>query len=215
MSRGLTTANATAAEARHVRPVTFLELRFDAPTGTLYLHNGIGPLSWGGHTWSGAGALASMSPVEESDEQTAYRVSYQLSGVNSTIIGEALKENIYERLAIRYEGFLDENGQLVDTPHELRRDFMDQMLISHGGDIDSVTLHCESEMIRDMRAPGRMFSDEDQQVAFAGDTGFQYLPQMVDAEVHWGPGGDRVTGGMPGPGTRYDDWGPSDRPILP
>lgn len=193
MSRGLTTANATAAAQRHVRPIDFLELRYDAPTGTLYLHNGVGNYTWGGHTWSGLGALGAMSPIEETEEQSAYRVSYQLSGVNTTIITQALNENIYKRLAIRYAGFLDENGQLVDTPHELRRDFMDQMPIAQGGEIDTVTLNCESEMIRDTRAPGRMFSDEDQQVAFAGDTGFQFLPQLIDADIHWGPGGDQVT----------------------
>lgn len=191
MSRGLTSANATAAAARHIRPITFLELQFDS--GTLRLHNGVGSYSWGGFTWIGAGALGSMSPVEESDEQSPYRVSYQLSGINSTILAEADNESIYERLVIRYEGFLDENGQLVDTPHEFRRDFMDTMETSEGGEIETVTLHCESEMIRDTRAPGGMFSDEDQQVAFSGDTGFQYLPQMIDAQVHWGPGGDRVT----------------------
>lgn len=197
MSRGLSSANATAIAARHIRPITFVELQFDS--GTLRLHNGVGSYVWGGNTWLGAGSLASMSQVEESDALSPYRVSYQLSGINSTILVEALEQEIFERLVIRYEGFLDENGQLVDDPHEFRRDYMDTMEVQRGGEMDWVVLHCESEHIRDTRPPGRMFSDEDQQAAFAGDTGFQYLPQMIDAQVSWGPGGDRVRFGDPAP----------------
>lgn len=212
MSRGLTSLNATAAAQRHVRPITFLELQF--ASGTLRLHNGVGTYSWGGFTWLGVGELGQMSDVEETDELSAYRVSYQLSGVNSAILTEALGEQIYEKLVIRYEGFLDENGALVDTPHELRRDFMDTMEIAKGGEIDVITLHCESEHIRDTRAPGGMFSDEDQQALFAGDTGFQYLSQMIDAQIHWGPGGDRVTFGQPAdPRTRPRNPGRGPRTV--
>lgn len=203
MSRGLSSPNATAFAQRHVRPISFIEFQF--ASGTLRLHNGVGSYTWGGQTWIGVGNLGTMSDVEETDELSAYRVSYQLSGINTAILTEALGEQIYERLAIRYEGTLDDNGALVDTPHELRRDFMDTMEIARGGEIDTITLHCESEHIRDSRAPGGMFSDEDQQVLFASDTGFQFLPQMIDAQVHWGPGGHQVQAGLPG--------GPSpDRP---
>jgi hypothetical protein len=191
MSRGLSSPNATAASARAVRPISFVELPF--ASGTLRLHNGVGNYLWGGFTWLGVGSLGSMSEVEETDALTrGYRVSYQLSAIDSTILTQALGEEIYERVVVRYEGFLDDNGQLVDTPHELRRDLMDTMETAIGGEIDTVTLHCESEQIRDTQAPGGMFSDEDQQVLFAGDTGFEFLPQLLDAQVHWGPGGDRV-----------------------
>lgn len=200
MSRGLTSLNAAAASARHVRPITFLELRFDS--ATLYLHNGVGTYIWGGHTWIGVGALGSIGDVDESDDLSAPGAIYQLSGINTTILTESLGEQIYKRLAIRYEGFLDDNGALVDTPHELRRDFMHRMPSSRGGEIDTITLHCESEMIADRRAPGGMFSDEDQQVLFPGDTGFQYVPQMMDAQIQWGPGGERVVVATPDPSDR-------------
>jgi len=192
VSRGLSSPNATAATARHVRPITFVEFQF--ASGTLRLHSGVGTYTWGSNDWLGIGSLGSMSEVEETEAPGAgYKVSYQLSGIDSTILTEALGEQIYGRLVIRYEGMLDDNGQLVDTPHELRRDYMDVMEIARGGEIDTVTLHCESELIRDTRPPGAMFSDEDQQVLFAGDTGFQYLAKLEDAQIHWGPGGDPVT----------------------
>lgn len=191
MSRGLAAANATAAQQRHVRPIVFLELRFDS--GTLRLHNAVGTYTWGGFTWSGVGALGEVAPYEESDGASAYRISYRLSGLNSTILSEALNEEVFERLAIRYDGFIGDDGQLVADPDEIRRDYMDTMEIVRGDEMESVMLNCESEHVRDTQAPGGLFSDEDQQALFASDTGFQYLSQMIDANPYWGPGGQRVT----------------------
>lgn len=193
MSRGLDSTNVTAASAAHVRPVVFLELQFDS--GTLYLHNAVGTYTWGGHDWLGIGALGEIAPHEESDDPSAYRISYRLNGLNSTILQEAIAEEVFERLAIRYDGFIGDTGALVADPDETRRDFMDTMDVVRGDDMDSVMLNCESELVRDTQAPGGLFSDEDQQALYSGDTGFQYLAQMIDAQVHWGPGGIGVNFG--------------------
>lgn len=190
MSRGLAAANGTASDLAHKRPIVFIELQFDS--GTLYLHNAVGTYIWGSQTWIGVGALGEVAPHEEADGQSPYRISYRLNGLNATILSEALNEEVFERLAIRYDGFIGDDGQLVADPDETRRDFMDTMEIVRGDEMDSVMLNCESEHVRDTQAPGGLFSDEDQQALFAGDTGFQYLAQMIDAQIHWGPGGISV-----------------------
>jgi len=195
MSRGLAATNVTAATAAHKRPITFLELQLDS--GTLRLHNAVGNYTWGGFTWIGVGALAEVAPLEESEGSSAYRISYRLNGLNGTILAEAIEEEVFERLAIRYDGFIGDDGQLVADPDEVRRDLMDNMEVLRGDGMESVMLHCESEHVRDTQAPGGLFSDEDQQALFSGDTGFQY-PQMIDAQIHWGPGGMKVfLGGQP------------------
>jgi hypothetical protein len=202
MSRGLNATNVTAATAAHVRPIVFLELQFDS--GTLRLHNAVGSMTWGGNTWLGIGALGEIAPHEESDDPSPYRISYRLNGLNSTILQEALAEEVFERLAIRYDGFIGADGALVADPDETRRDFMDTMEIIRGDEMDSVMLNCESELVRDSQAPGGMFTDEDQQALYSGDTGFQYLAQIVAGAdgVRWGPGGVAVRfGADPTPNT--------------
>jgi hypothetical protein len=193
MSRGLNATNVTAANAAHVRPIVFLELRFDS--GTLFLHNAVGSYQWGSQTWIGVGALGEVAPYEESDSSSPYRISYRLNGLNATILSEALNEDVFERLAIRYDGFIGDDGALVADPDEVRRDLMDSLEVMRGEEMESVMLNCESELVRDTHAPGALFSDEDQQVLFASDTGFQYLAQMINALVQWGPGGVRVRAG--------------------
>lgn len=195
MSRGLAAGNAAAIALPHIRPITFLELQLDS--GTLRLHTAVGTYTWGGFSWIGIGALGSVAPYEESEGSSPYRITYRLNGLNSTILVEALNEEVFERLAIRYDGFIGDDGQLVADPDEVRRDFMDTMEILRGDEMDSILLHCENELVRDTQAPGGLFSDEDQQALYSGDTGFQYLAQMIDAQIHWGPGGDRVTFGEP------------------
>lgn len=190
MSRGLAAANVLAAQQRHVRPIVFLEFQFDS--GTLRFHNAVGTYTWGGNSWLGVGALGEIPPYEESDDPTPYRTSYALNGLNAAILSEALEEEVFERLAIRYDGFIGDDGQLVADPDETRRDLMDTMEILRGDGMESVIVHCENERARDTQAPGGLFSDEDQQSLYAGDTGFQYLAQMIDSQVHWGPGGERV-----------------------
>lgn len=212
MSRGLAAANVTAANAAHIRPIVFLELRPDS--GTLYLHNAVGTYTWGGQTWIGVGALGEVAPYEESEGSSPYRISYRLNGLNATILAEALNEEVYKRLAIRYDGFIGDDGQLVADPDEVRRDYMDTMEVLRGEEMESVMLNCESELVRDTQAPGGMFTDEDQQALFAGDIGFQYLAQMIDAQPYWGPGGTRVTAGHDPLNPREPGGRPRDNTVL-
>jgi len=44
-TRGLSTANAAQVDSATLVPVTFVEIEFDSPTGSLYLHDQIGEIS--------------------------------------------------------------------------------------------------------------------------------------------------------------------------
>jgi len=64
VSRDLTVSLAAAFTAQSLRgPVLFFEGEFS--DGTLRLWSGLGPISWNGHTWTGAGNLLGMSEVKE------------------------------------------------------------------------------------------------------------------------------------------------------
>lgn len=187
MSRGLSAENLTAAQALHVRPLYFAELHFD--TATMYVHNGVGNYVWGSQTWQGLGVLGSVSTIEEGIGLTAYGVKMDLYALDPTVLAESADEPVYGRSMILYQGFLDENGQLVATPAVLWSGYGDHTSISIGGEQDIVSLACESELRFLDLANGSRFTDEDQQARYSGDVAFEFLPQMVDAQVEWGPGG--------------------------
>jgi hypothetical protein len=190
LSRGLAAANVTASEAAHVRPILFVELQFGA--GTEYLHNAVGPYTWGSHTWAGIGDLGAVSPIEEGDDFSPFAVRLTLSGINSSLLTTAQGVQIFERRVIIYLGFIGDDGLLVADPDEIWSGAMQTMAISLGGGLDTITLTAESELIAHRSANGAMFTDEDQQKRYAGDKFFEFLAQMQDARIQWGP---NATGG--------------------
>jgi len=208
VSRGLAAANVTASEASHVRPVRFIEIRLGA--GTQYLHNAVGPYTWGGHTWDGIGDLAAISPIEEGEDLTPFAVRYTLSGINSSFLLAAQGIQIYRRRVIDYIGFIGDDGLLVADPGEIWSGAMQTMPISLGGGVDAITLNAETELISHRQANGSLFTDEDQQKRFSGDKAFEFLPQIQDARIQWGPNGaspgtnDVALGAVAKPGSRFN-----------
>jgi hypothetical protein len=192
MSRGMAAANISASTAAHVRPLLFIEMRFDS--GTSRLHNGLGSFRWGGNDWLGYGSLGSVGAIEEGDDLSPYAVQLTLSGVDSTLLTIAQGTAIFERRVIIYIGFINDAGALTADPDELWSGSMEHMTISLGGGLDSITLQAESELIAHSQANGALFTDEDQQKRHPGDTFFEFLSQIQPPmRVQWGTG---ATGGM-------------------
>jgi hypothetical protein len=175
----------------------FFKLEFDS--GTLYLHNGVGSYTWGSQTWLGIGAVGQVSPLQEGDDLSPFAVTLQLTAFDATVLNEAVNEEVFNRRVTIYVGLLDDSGVLTDTPFERWSGWMDSMPFELGGENDAITLQCESEMRFFNQANGARFTDEDQQVRYSGDVGFEFLDQMIDANVKWGPGSDVVRPGLPPP----------------
>ena len=105
MTHTIPAATLAAAEADRTLPVYLVELAF--ASGTVYLHSRLGPLAWGGNTYTGARTLGVISGIEEASE--AVRSSFQvgLSGVTSEIISLSLNEQYQGRPVVVREGRLD------------------------------------------------------------------------------------------------------------
>lgn len=201
MSRGLSSPNATASAALHVRPLPFIKCEFDS--GTLYLHLGVGTYRWGpggvgtGDTYTGMGALGQIGSLDEGTDLSPFGVTMRLNALDSTLLALAEGEEVFNRRVTTYTGFLDENGALVDTPAERWSGWGDSLGLQLGGDQDGIELQCESEMRFSDRTNGARFTDEDQQSRYPSDIMFQYLAQIVDARVPWGPSGSVAAVGPP------------------
>lgn len=184
MSRGLSAPNVTASAALHVRPIYFVELVFD--TGTVRVHNGVGTFTWGGNSWLGIGSLGEVGPIEESLALSPFSLSLSLTAFDPVLTADAISEELYGRASRIYSGLLDDNGQLVADPHQRWGGTMDHVTVRLGGD-DRIELVCENGFKFLDRANGALFTDEDQQRRYAGDLFFEFLDQMIDLRVQWGP----------------------------
>lgn len=185
--------------------VVMAKLEFDS--GTLYLHDGIGSLISGGNTYLGAGRFGGIESAEEALQLVAKPLTLSLSGVDTTIVNEAMTENYQNRPVTIYVGFLNSSNAFVDTPEIVWEGRMNQMSFTVSRGEASIKLSCEYRLRREPIIA--RFSDQDQQVAFPGDRFFDLLPTIANYAGKWGQrdvrGGSRGSGGGSGSsGSSFD-----------
>jgi hypothetical protein len=210
MSRGASTAFKTAAAAGNVTPA--LLAYFDFSGGEVRLWSGIGDLSWGGNTYTGAGDLVQVDPVQETNEVRANGLSFRLNGMPSAMVTRILGEHYRGRSCKLWLALFDASAAIIADPLLLFSGRMDQCLLDDTGESCSITVAAESRLLDLQRPRERRRTDEDQRGLFAGDLGFAYVSGLQDREVVWGGGNSGASGvnapgmaGVPGskPGTIY------------
>jgi len=201
MSRGLASATATAVTQDNVALVMFAELDF--PSGTVYVHNGLGTYTWGGNDWLGVGSLGEISNLEEGQQVSPYSITLTLSGLDADMVSAALDEDYFMKDVTIYLGVLDSTDSLVATPEPIWTGFMDNMKMSVGAsDGDAIQLTAESELSRFDKSKNYLFTNAQQQKQSPGtsndpDLFLNHLHKIDGAKINWGgkgPGGG-VAGG--------------------
>lgn len=190
MSRGLSASNINAVDGDVVRPVVFCEIKYDSPTGTLYLHDNIGDITaddWSGtsRTWSGLGDFGSISTIEEGKEISPYKVDLILSGIDATIAAVHLTDDSVLRDVYLSIGFIGLDRQVVADPHPMWSGRVDDVQVAIGSQ-SVIRVACESQLAAFEKTNGRLQNDADHQSEFSGDLFYKYLPQMVEAKFRWG-----------------------------
>jgi len=185
MTRGFSSDVNTALQAQNVNLVMFAKLEF--PSGTLYVHNGLGTYNWDSQDWLGVGDLGSISKVEEGVDVSPYAITLTLSGLDSTISGAALTEDYFMRPVTVYLGVLDSDDVLIDTPAQIWEGLMDQMNLTVGADGgDAIQLIAESELSRFDKSKNLMYTNANQQQRYAGDLFFSHIHKVEGAKIKWG-----------------------------
>lgn len=199
MTRGLSAGNLAHIAGPHHRPIVFVRFAFDG--GEERAHNAVGEYRWpaaASEVWTGVGALGDIGPLEEGLDLSPYGVMMQLNALDDELLETVNTEPLFNRRVTIYIGYLDENGVLVADPQERWSGLMDFPSIRLGLE-NGIALQCESDLRFFDRANGALFTDEHQQRLFSGDKFFEFLPQMIDAQIVWGPDGTvpRVPGRPP------------------
>ena len=191
MARTLTTAFNNAITSQVIRPLLACELEFS--TGTLRFWNGYGDLTMtaGGssNTFTGLGDLMNVSAISESDQVEAVGAQLSLTGIKSSLISAALSANYTNRNASIFLGLFDTNKAVIADVYTLFKGKMDIMKIDEGPETATIALNLENRLIVLDRAKERRYTHEDQQLSFAGDLGFEFVPDLQDKEIIWGKKG--------------------------
>jgi len=183
MSRNLSLATIGQITASELQPILLFQGEF--ATGTVRAWSGIGDLSWNGFTWTGTGTLLTISNVQETAETSANGVTVNLNGVPSELISLALQNCRQGANGRIYLGFLV-NGAVVPDPVLMFEGRLDISAIEEGGETSTVSISYESRLIDLERSRESRYTNEDQQRAFPGDRGFEFVPALQDLTLTWG-----------------------------
>lgn len=182
--RDMTEQAAAQTTARQIACALFCQIDF--LSSTEYLWSGIGSIAWNGQNWMGLGSLAQISPVIEDSQLNAQTLSLSLSGIDATLLPEALSEIQQGKPVLLWLAFLNPDGSVVPDPIASYAGRMDQPSIMQDTQTATITLAVENRLADLQRRIERRFSDRDQRLDYPQDNGMGFVSQMLDWNGAWG-----------------------------
>ena len=187
MSRDLPAAiNAALTGGDAMRLALLVEMEF--ATGFLRLWSGLGPITYGGNEYTGAGTLFGFGTVEETREVVANGTTIFLSGIPSSLVSACINDAEQGKIGRIYLAVLDADGAVDGDAVELFVGRLDVPKISDEGPNCTISITYESRMIDLTRAREFRYTNESQQVLNPGDLGFAFVTSIQYQEITWGRG---------------------------
>lgn len=183
MSRGLTPTVAAAVTQEQVARTVAVELDF--PSGIARWNASPATITINGAPFFGVGILGGISVTEESAELRSYGLTLTLSGIPRDTVSLALLQGFQNRRGTVWEVPLDPDALTVlASPVVIFRGRMDTCDVQLG-DTATVTVALENRLADWERPRIRRYTQEDQQIAHPGDTGFRFVPATTEKEIIW------------------------------
>ena len=183
MTRALAAGLLTQVQAVTNRPILLFAGVFSGSTVRFW--SGYGDRVWDGNTYTGAGHLIGSSPVEEATDIRAARFTVTLSGIPSSLTATVLTNTAQGGAGKVWFGALDASGVIVADPFLIFQGRLDVPSVEDAGETLLIRVSYESRLIDLQRPRDRRYTQEDQQVLYPGDLGFQYVEDPQDKRLLW------------------------------
>jgi hypothetical protein len=179
MSR-IVPSNLLAALAQPtVEPFYAVEFLFD--TAPVRLWTGYGERTINGSVYTGAGNLLSLDGLEEVSDLSARDLTINLSGISSSIVSLALQEQYQRRRCRVYFGVIG-----VEDVVEVFAGSINSIPIEDSGETSLIVAQVDSKLVETEKASNRRYTSESQKSRYPGDTFFDYVGSIQDAQIVWG-----------------------------
>jgi hypothetical protein len=183
MPRPMSSAMLAAIQSTDLQPALFVELTFNGATA--YLWSGNTSITWNSQTWSGLGSLLSLAVAEDGATVEARGITITVSGLDPNLLPDCLNDFQLGLPAIAYLGFFS-GGSLISTPITSWSGRMDLPTIDVSGETATIAINCESRLL-DMNIPcDRRYTQQDQQMTWPDDLGFQFVDSIQEFVLAWG-----------------------------
>lgn len=183
MTREIHPATAAAGLGDVVRP--FLTIEMDYPDGMVRASTLQETVVIDGQTYYGMGVLGTLSPVQEGAESRSYGVTASLTGVPGNFAAYLQSQDVQGRPATIRVGLMNHAYEIVGEMVTIFVGRMDTQDVSAGKNT-AVDVAIESLLIDWERARVRRYTDVDQQAAYPGDKGLEYVAALQNMSLTWG-----------------------------
>jgi len=181
----------------HQNIIFAIKAEFD--TSTLFLHSGGGDLVINSETYTGAGTLLAVSDIEDSNDLRSAGVTFQLSGMNATVLSYAVSENYQNRPITLFLAFVSGGTDHVDGVMTLYKGRMTSTQITDSPTEGvTITLVTENRLLDLDRPCNFRYTRESQVELVTGgvtDTCFDAVERLQDVDILWGRTATSGTGG--------------------
>lgn len=185
---------ASARISNSVRGVAWLvDLEFSS--GTIRYTTAPLSLVISGNTYTGLGTLASVSAVSESENTDAEKITLGFSIVSTGMLGATLGNVHYYRgkPAHLWLQLFDDAFQPAGAPVKRWSGTMDRVVVNRtpsdkagGGASGTLEMQCSRYgMARARNAPGLRLNHAQQQMAYPGDLGLEYVAKLLEQPALW------------------------------
>jgi len=172
-----------AMNGQNLRPFVLLQLQYSG--GTAYVTDCVRDVVHGGNTYVSDGTLLGVGDIEESGEMRVASLKVTLSGVALSVISAALSNDTNGRLALAWMGLLADDNSVIVDPFNTFRGRFERVEINDSVKNSTVVWTLKNEFADFNRRAGRRTNDEEQQLFFVGDRGFEFAGK-ADQSVQWG-----------------------------
>lgn len=179
MSRTVPPAILTALAQNHVEQFLAVEMLFDS--GPVRLWTGYGDRTIDGNAYIGAGELLNIEGLEEVADLSAKALTISLSGSSGELVSLALQEPYQRRKCRVLYGVTN-----VDDYVEVFSGKLNKMTIEDAPDSSTISVLVDSKLVELDRASNRRYTSESHKSRHPGDTFFDYVAGLQDAEIVWG-----------------------------
>lgn len=179
MSRTVPVSLLTALSQKEVQP--FYAVEFLVDSGTVRLWTGYGDRTINGETYVGAGSLLNIQGLSEVADLSARAITISLSGVAQELVSLTLQEPYQRRRCRVYFGAVN-----VSDVVEVFAGIINTMPIEDSGETSVIAATIDSKMVETEKASNLRYTSETQKARYSGDTFFDYVSAIQDAEIVWG-----------------------------
>jgi len=193
MARDIEAALLTALGQSVIRPVALVEITTSIET--VRMATGIGSFYWGGsplNEWIGVGDVVGISPIGETRDVRATGVKLTISSIDSGNVTMALTDAVQGLPLKIYLAALSEAGVIVVDPYLSFSGLTDEVNLIESGETCTLEISAESDLVRLQQANESRYTHDDQQIRFPGDLGFEFVEQLQEFDLPFGPQRENV-----------------------